>query len=189
MEGKSKMVDILSQVAALGSKVDNEIKAQEVALARLREKKADLLTQQREALVDGDSAAYVSATKELEEKQPLIEFLEMRLRHLKAPSADRDKEVNQLYSLLHGAALADIIEIDKRAITAIDALLEITDQVGKVFKAYSAASAALTQYVSDPVKMSFNGVSLAIEHNSLALLHNRLKNTRQALEAEIQRGR
>lgn len=189
MEGKSKMVDILSQVAALGSKNDNEIKFQVAALAKLREEKDDLLSQQREALADGDSDAYVALSKKIEEKKLKIEYSEKRLRQLKAPSADRDKEVNQLYSLLHGAALADIIEIDKRAITAIDALLEITDQAGKVFKAYSAASAALTQYVSDPVKMSFNGASLAIEHNSLALLHNRLKNARQALEAEIQRGR
>lgn len=189
MEGKSKMTEVLSQVAALGSKIENQASAQAAALEKLLEEKADLLSQQREALADGDSDAYVSATKKLEGKQLLIEYSEKRLRQLKARSADRDQEAKQLYSSLRGAALADIIEIDKRAITAIDALLEITDQAGAVFKAFSAASAVLKQYVSDPVSATFNEASLVLEHNSLTLLYNRLKNARQALEAEIQRGR
>ncbi len=189
MESKSKMTEVLSQVAALGSKIENQASAQAAALEKLREEKADLLNQQREALVDGDSEAYVSATKKLEGKQMLIEYSEKRLRQLKAHSADIDQEATQLYSSLRGAALADIIEIDKRAITAVDALLEISDQAGAVFKAFLAASAVLTQYVSDSVGTSFNGASFALEHNSLTLLHQRLKNARQALEAEIQRGR
>ena len=189
MEGKSKMGKVLSQVTALGSKIENQASAQAAALEKLQEEKADLLSQQREALADGDSDAYVALSKKIEGKKLMIEYSEKRLRQLKAHSADRDQEVKQLYSLLRGAALADIIEIDKRAITAIDALLEITDQAGAVFKAFSAASAVLTQYVSDPVSTSFNVSSLVLEHNSLTLLHNRLKNARQALEAEIQRGR
>ena len=193
MEGKSKMVDILSQVAALGSKVDNEIKAQEAALAKLREEKDDLLTQQREALVDGDSAAYVSATKKLEGKQMLIDFSEKRLRQLKGRNVAREKEIEGLCSALSSAALEDLLAIEARAIPAIDAVLELCDQADAVQQACNSAVSAMTSGMNIPDikanEMSYRVLGVFAAHNSLQLLHQRIKNIRQTLEAEIQRGR
>lgn len=188
MKGKSKMVDILSRVTALGSKVDTEVQAQTTALDKLREEKAELLKAQNEALESGDSASYVSITRKIEDKQLLIEYSEKRLRQLQGRNDERETEIKRLASMLRSAAIEDLLSIDEQALSAIDSLFAVCEQAASVHRAYGGALNVLTAYSKDPIALiGFTGFSL--EHNSLGQLAQRLKNARQAVEAEIQRGR
>ena len=188
MEGKSKMAEVLSQVAALGSKVDTEVQSQTAALDKLREEKAELLKAQNEALESADSASYVNVTKKIEDKQLLIEYSEKRLQQLQGRNDERETEIKRLASMLRSAAIEDLLSIDKQALPAIDSLFAVCEQAASVHRAYSGALTVLTAYSKDP-KAMIGFIGFSLEHNSLGLIAQRLKNARQAIEAEIQRGK